>query len=184
MSSLASALLALTSQATAASPWVGEWGLDPSRSDEPSQMIERAYSGPALSNQGAGRYSPDGGEVDHEAERGKVLYEALALLGASGRLSLAPGAEGRVALGWGDGQVLELESGRRWTKVTSDDGDRYRIRVVDLGEQLLVERRAKLTEISETLIPSDQGDLVAVVRVDGNTLESGVEFRRVYRRLE
>jgi hypothetical protein len=184
MSFLASALLALCTQASAASPWAGEWGLDPSRSDEPTQMIERAYSGPVLTGRGASRYSPDGGQVDHEAERGKVLYEALGLLGVSGRLSLSPGSEGHVALGWGDGQVIELEPGRRWTKVTPEQGERYRIRVSDLGEQLLIERRAKLTEISETLIPSGQGDLVAVVRVDGNTLDSGIEFRRVYRRLE
>lgn len=168
-----------------ASGWIGEWGIDPSQSDEPSTLISGAYTGPVVSASAASRYSPDGGAVDHEAERNKVLYEALDLLGVSGRLSLARGSDGLVSLGWGDGTVLSISPGRRWTRVIpKDDSDRYRIRVTDLGEQLFVERRGKLTAISETLIPQTEGDLVSVVRVDGSTLDAGVEFRRVYRRLD
>lgn len=164
--------------------WAGEWGIDPSRSDEPSSVISGAYTGPELTGgPGASRFSPDGGAIDHEAERAKILYEALDMLGVSGRLSLSHAAEGSISVGWGDGTVLVLPSSRRWTKV-GEGPDRYRIRALDLGEQLFVERRAKLAAVSETLIPQDGDDLVCVVRIDGATLQTGVEFRRVYRKLE
>ena len=169
--------------------WAGVWGLDPSRSDDPSLAIERAYVAPMLQGGAAAEMSPDGGQVDQEAERTKLLYETLGLLGVSGRLSLAPADEGHLALEWGGGERLTLTEGK-WTKVVpEDDGGRYRIRFHDLGDQLIVERRLKTTILTETLlappgvVDERPHELVVVVRIDGSSLDPGVEFRRVYRQL-
>lgn len=168
--------------------WAGVWGLDPSRSDDPTQAIERAYVTPMLQGGAASAMSPDGGQVDNEAERTKLLYETLGLLGVSGRLSLAPADEEHLSLEWGGGETLTLTEGK-WTRVAPEgDASRYRIRYHDLGDQLIVERRLKTTILTETLIAPHGGDqppgeLVVVVRLDGSSLDPGVEFRRVYRQL-
>jgi hypothetical protein len=164
--------------------WAGVWGLDPSLSDDPTVAIQRAYVPPMLSGGEASQMSPDGGDVDHEVERTRLLYETLGLLGVSGRLSLAPGADGAIALEWGGGEELALVPGK-WTKVVPEDGERYRIRVHELGDQLVVERRLKTTILTETLIQpgEEKRELVVVVRIDGSALDPGVEFRRVYRQL-
>lgn len=163
--------------------WAGIWGLDPSRSDDPTMAIQRAYVAPMLTGGDAAQLSPDGGEVDHEAERTKLLYETLGLLGVSGRLALAPEGDGAIGLEWGGGEHLALVPGK-WTKVAPEEGQKYRIRVTDLGDQLIVERRLKTTILTETLLtPEEKGELVVVVRIDGSALDPGVEFRRVYRQL-
>ena len=60
--------------------WAGVWGLDPSRSDDPTVAIQRAYVPPLVQGNAAGEMSPDGGAVDHEAQRTQLLYETLGLL--------------------------------------------------------------------------------------------------------
>jgi hypothetical protein len=167
--------------------WAGIWGLDPSRSDDPTVAIERAYVAPMLTGGEASQMSPDGGAVDNEAERTKLVYETLAMLGVSGRLSLTPAADGAIGLEWGGGEPLALVPGK-WTKVVPEEGDRYRIRVTDFGDQLVVERRSKTTILTETLLEpkgvEHANELVAVVRIDGSSIDPGVEFRRIYRHLD
>lgn len=172
------------SAAWAAEPWWGgEWGLDPSQSDDPSIAIERAYVAPAPVP-GADKYSPDGGQTDVEEDRRKLLYETLAILGVSGRMSLARDGEA-VVVGWGDGDSVHLSPSGKWAKVVDADGRKYRIRVFEEPELLVVERKVSGTLVTETLVPpKDVGELVVVVRIDGAQLDPGVEFRRVYRALE
>lgn len=183
------ALLALTSAGAAESAWwAGEWGVDPSRSDDATQVIERAYVGPSVSSGAAQPFSPDGqGDVDHDAAKRKLLYRLMGVLGQSGRLSLADGADGAIRLGWGDGEPLRLEPGRRWTRVVDPEGDKYKIRVREDQGWLTVERKVAGALVTETLVapndPAGAGELVVVVSIAGSELESGIEFRRVYRPL-
>jgi hypothetical protein len=202
MSVAMAALLALTSagaaeQALGGAPqqkawWAGEWGVDPSRSDDPTKVIEQAYVGPTVSSQAASQYSPDGqGDVaDVDAAKRKLLYKLMSVLGRSGRMSLADETDGAVRLGWGDGDPLRLEPGAKWTKVVSEDGDKYKIRVREEPDWLMVERKVSGAVITETFVapnasqPSEEaGDLVVVVSIVGSELDSGIEFRRVYRSL-
>lgn len=170
--------------AAAATPWwSGEWGLDPSRSDEPSTLIERAYVGPTATARDARAYSPDGGQVDLDDARRKLLYRLIGALGLSGRLSL--GADGEaVTLGWGEGEPVHLTPGRKWTRVTPEEGERYRIRIQQDEDWLVVERKLTGATITETLLsPKESGELVIVVSIAGSELDTGLEFRRVYRAL-
>ena len=175
---------ATVAAAATGSSWDGEWGIDPSRSDDPTTLIEGAYTGPSTTTGRAARpYSPDGGQVDVEAAKRKLLYRLISVLGRSGRLSLAS-EEASVRLGWGDGDPLELVPGRKWTRVKPEDGDKYKIRVQQIDERFVVERRIVGATITETLMsPDDQDEIVVVVGITGNELGSGLEFRRVYRRL-
>ncbi|MEZ4235317.1 MAG: hypothetical protein R3F59_03990 [Myxococcota bacterium] len=189
---VAAALLALSGlfdgAAWADAGWAGEWGVDPSRSDDATAVIEKAYVGPAASTASArSRFSPDGGgqdanTVDVDAAKRKLLYRLMSVLGRSGRLSLGE-ADGSVELGWGEGdERMTLAEGRKWTRVVSEDGDRYKIRVFAEPDYLSVERKIAGAVVTETFVPDD-GDLVAVVTVVGSELEAGIEFRRVYRKL-
>lgn len=179
-------VLASAAQAATLPWWSGEWGVDPSQSDDPTHAIERAYVGPTVTGQAAEKYSPDGGgQTDTEQDRKKVLYEMIAILGVSGRMSLAPCPDdtSAISLGWGDGEKLTIVPGGKWVKV-SDVDRKYRIRVFDEGDQLTVERKFVGAVVTETLVAQKTADeLVVVVRIDGASLDPGVEFRRVYRSL-
>jgi hypothetical protein len=184
--SVGMALLATLAPAAAAeSWWAGEWGVDPSRSDEATQAIERAYIGPTLTAGPAQPFSPDGGgDVDVDASKRKLLYKLMAVLGRSGRLSLAEEPDGAVRLGYGDSDALRLELGNKWTRVADQDGDKYKIRVRAEDDWLMMERKVSGTVVTETVVaPKEPGELVVVVTVVGSELDSGIEFRRVYRRL-
>ncbi|MEQ1504654.1 MAG: hypothetical protein ABMB14_20610 [Myxococcota bacterium] len=171
--------------ASASAWWTGDWGLDPSASDDPTQAIQQAYVGTAVSGASeASKLSPDGGEVDVEANRTKLLYQVLGLLGVSGRITLVEEGDDAVSLAWSGVAPMHLPVGNKWTKVARVDEDHegYRIRVREDGDRLIVERRLNATTLTETLLSQpNPGELVVVVRVDGSALDPGVEFRRVYR---
>jgi hypothetical protein len=167
--------------------WSGDWGIDPSASDDPTTALERAVATtPSAVTGGAARaYAPDGGQstVDDEERRTEALYETLAFLGRSGRLSFLEAPEG-VSLAFGGSDAVVLVPGRKWSKVVGEDG-KYKLRLFDLGDRLVVERRYGSTVLNETwMAPKDDPDAaVVVVRVTGGQIGQGVEFRRVYRKL-
>jgi hypothetical protein len=168
--------------------WVGAWGLDPSKSDDPSALVDRAIvARPASSGSTTTRgLAPDGGEEnDAEEAMRKARFDAMAILARSGRLSLGPTADGLV-LDWGDGPVAV--HGTKWTKARDADGDPYRVRVGIDDEVLVVQRRFKSTTLTESWLPpeadADPRTRVVVVVIAGPTLVEDVEFRRIYRKLD
>ncbi len=179
-------LVWLASLATASdlSPWVGSWGLDPSQSDDALQRVQMAVRAPILDASGARQLSPDGsGQVDQEDHQRRVVGSVMRLLGHSGIVEWAEGSKSDVVrLTLGGDPPQELSDGRKWTKVKTDEG-RYRVRV-QLGERLVLQRRADNLTVTETFLdPSDDGSVAVVVRLEGSGLQE-IEFRRVYRPLD
>ena len=170
--------------------WVGEWGMDPSRSDDGVKAVQDAFVAPTVATTPAGSpssLSPDQGSTDDpDEQRQKALRDALGLLGKSGRCVFSAAGDASLEADWGDG-VVTVPFGNKWTKVTTPQGDRYRVRAWSTPEMLVVERRFKTNELTESWVPpsdADTRDRVVVVRIVGPSLPEGVEFRRVYRRLD
>lgn len=178
-------VLCATASAADLGGFAGTWGLDPSRSDDPSEAIATALVRPAVTGAAAAGYSPDGqGDApsDPEEHNAKLVREVMSLLAVSGTIGLAS-ADGGVSVTWGGEDALVLAPGDGWSKLKRDDAT-WKVRVRQVGDRLSIERRVKSTAIVETLIPPEHQELVVVVRVDGSGLDPGVEFRRVYRALE
>jgi hypothetical protein len=169
--------------------WVGQWGLDPSRSDDGAKAVEDAFVAPVAPPPGAGSptgMSPDQGQSDSEDQRQKALSDAMGLLGRSGRCVLAPVGEDALSIDFGDGATT-VALGNHWTKVQPASGDRYRIRAWLRPDVLIVERRYKTNTLTESWLPPtdpESRDRAVVVQLQGPSLTNGVEFRRVYRRLD
>lgn len=177
-------LLCAAASAADLAGFAGTWGLDPSRSDDPSEAIAAALVRPAASAGAASAYSPDGnGDAsdDPAEQREKLVREVLGLLAVSGTIGLAP-TDGGVTLTFGGEDTLVLSPGDGWSKLKRDGGT-WKVRVREQGDRLAIERRYKSTAVVETLIPPEDRELVVVVRVDGSGIDPGVEFRRVYRAL-
>ncbi|MEQ1572149.1 MAG: hypothetical protein ABMA64_41360 [Myxococcota bacterium] len=170
--------------------WRGAWGLDPSRSDDPTELVQRVALAPAADGGGAGsQYAPDGGQSNAEESAQDAIYQTLSLLGRSGRVAFDPVDATTVAIDFGDG--ASLVRGSKWTKVIPETGDRYRLRIGVDDEVLVVERRFKAMVLLESWLPpapdADEAaarSRVVVVQIDGPTLREPVEFRRIYRRLD
>jgi hypothetical protein len=164
-----------------ASPWAGEWGLDPSQSDDPYEAIGRAIQEPLLTGGAASQYAPDGGSDSREDDQRRLVDSTTAMLGLSGRIGLQPRPEEGLTLTFGGEDPVDLQLGRKWTKIKTDDGT-LRLRAEADGH-LVLQRRLKAALLTETFLAPDASDtMVAVVRVDGSGIE-GLEFRRVYRAL-
>ncbi len=164
-------------------PWVGEWGLDPAKSDDPHDALQRAIRAPVLTGGAATRLSPDGGAEALEADYQKLVTATTGLLAVSGRLGLVASGDEGVQLTFGGEAPVELTLGRKWTKVEIEDGT-LRIRAREIAGHLVLERRVKTAVLTETFLPraEDPSVLYVVARIDGSGIE-GLEFRRVYRAL-
>ncbi|MBX2799545.1 MAG: hypothetical protein KTR31_17850 [Myxococcales bacterium] len=164
-------------------PWVGAWGLDPVKSDDPVQTLRMAIRAPTVGSGAAGRLAPDGGQSDRQDAQARLVKTALSMLGRSGRVEFRRDEAGAMVVEFGGESPITLSPGRKWTKVRQDDG-MLRIRA-ELGpDYLLVERRIKSMVLVETfLLPKEEDLTYAVVLVDGSGMD-GVEFRRVYRALD
>lgn len=177
-------VLLASARAADLAAFAGVWGLDPARSDDPTQAIDAALTGPVVTAGDAGRLSPDAQGEDPEELRTKLLTSVHGLLAASGTLSLAP-VGGTVTLSYGGDATVALATSGGWAKLARDGRD-WKVRLREDGDRLRIERREGATHVVETLLPRPAGEaeLVVVVYVDGTGLEPGVEFRRVYRPLE
>lgn len=167
--------------------FVGLWGLDPSKSDDPTEAFALATQvAPDVRATAAARYAPDGGvaaaEDEQEQSPKRALDDAYTLLGASGGLQVATVEEG-VTVTWTGTAPVTVPLTRRYVKVKG--GERpWRVRAWMDGDHLVVERRMRSTSVAETLLPPERADeLVVVVWVEGSSLGHPVEFRRVYRAL-
>lgn len=164
------------------SGFVGSWGLDPSKSDDPGEALSHAAeSAPTASASKASQLSPDGGSTPDEDAPKHALDDATALLGGSGGLVVALASEG-VTVTWTGEAPVTLPLTRHYQKVKASP--RWKARAWMDGDHLVVERRRRSTSVAETLLPPERADeLVVVVWVEGTGLAHPVEFRRVYRAL-
>ena len=170
-----------------ASPWLGEWGLDPVRSDDPLPRLEMAARAPMLATtQQTRNLSPDRAAQDDEIEaaRRRVLSITTGMLARSSRMTLgAPSSDDAgLTLEYGGEDPIDLTLTRKWAKAQRTEG-RMKIRAF-AEDQLVVERRIKTMTIVETFLPPEEdGSLFSVVRVVGSGMDT-IEFRRAYRRLD
>ena len=180
------ALASPPAMAGPAAEWVGEWALDPVRSDNADRMLQRAVRAPMLDTPAPStrqNLSPDRAAQDDQMEeaRRRVMTLTTTMLARSARISIRePEVEGLI-VEFGGEEPMELTLTRKWTK-TRRDGSTLRMRAFADG-QLTLERRIKTMRVVETLLPPDEdGTVYAVVQIVGSGMET-IEFRRVYRAL-
>lgn len=171
--------------AEAPGAFAGSWGLDPARSDDPAETLQRRMRGPLYQGGPARDYSPDGVGDDGIDQRQQIIDQTLLLLALSGRLSLSAGDEGTVVLEYGGEPPIPLVPDGRWVKLKRPDRTVWKVRLREEDDRLVIQRRVQATWVSETLLPPTEPDtLVVVVQVDGTGLDPAVEFRRIYHRLD
>jgi hypothetical protein len=181
------AWLGAVAEAADLSLFSGDWGVDPTRSDDPTDALSGVIVGTTMGTE-AQAYSPDGGksgsEDEGDATRDRLLADVYSLLGASGRIGLRPADAETVDVALSGEESVRLELNGGWARIERSDGETCRIRARDAGDKLVLERRLRSTRLFETLVPPDtEGLLVAVVRIEGSVIDHGIEFRRVYRGL-
>lgn len=166
-----------------ASPWwAGAWGLDPSESDDPLALVEADFRAPTMPS--ASRLAPDNAVDASEDAYARARDATLRALNRSGRVEFEPAGE-LVNVRFDQSEISALTLDGHWAKA-SDESGRYKVRLWDEGVRLTVERRYRGLVLRETwLAPAspESDELAVVVALNGATMGSGVEFRRVYRRL-
>jgi len=178
------AVLGTVAQAADVSVFAGDWGIDPTKSDDPTAAVAGVAVGTSMGAD-ARQFSPDGGEEQEGDEtKDRLLADVYALLGASGRMAIRAENATTVDLALSGEEAVRLEVDGGWERIQRSDGETCRIRLHETGDKLILERRLRSTRVFETMVPPDaDGVLVVVVRVDGSVVEHGIEFRRVYRAL-
>ena len=172
-------LAAMVAMAGDVAPWTGTWAIDPERSDDPYRVVTRSIRSPLLSSDAARAMSADGQGGDLEAQHRQTRNTVLSMLATTGQLTFEPSAEGQVRVTFaGHDPVLLTPGARKWVKVRGDDGV-LRLRL-EVDTHLVLKRREKTITVTESFLPPEEGQAIAVVYVDGSGVYA-FEFRRVYR---
>ncbi len=178
-------LAAASALAVDLAAFAGDWGVDPSRSDDAAAAVLGAPPGATISGGQAEGLSPDQqgeGQEGEDAARDRMVADVLLLLSGSGSLVLRPEGDAIELALAGDAPV-RLEPGGAWARVDCGQA-RCRMRLRDEDDRLVLERRMKATHLEETLLPpAEDGTMVAVVHIESTVAARPIEFRRVYRSL-
>jgi hypothetical protein len=165
--------------------FTGEWVVDPTKSDDAITAVTGAPPATLLSGGDAAGLAPDQqgeGEEGVEKARDDMVTEVMGLLGSSGRMGLRPDGEALAVTFAGESPLL-LEPDGAWARAECQDA-KCRVRLIEYGDRLVLERRRRSTKVRETLMTPDvDGLMVSVVHVEAVAADRPIEFRRVYRAL-
>lgn len=166
--------------------FTGEWVVDPTKSDDAITAVTGAAPATLLSGGEAAGLAPDQqgeGEEGVEKARDDMVTDVMGLLGSSGRMSFRPDGDA-LAVTFAGEPPLRLEPDGAWARAECQDA-KCKVRLIEQGDRLVLERRRRSTKVRETLLTPDvDGLMVAVVHVEAVAVDRPIEFRRVYRGLQ